>query len=86
MLVNATGPGRRGSLADGVGKLLLSQATGFESQQLKMLYEEIRDGNFGYWTALMWAHKAGVVTEAEERQLDKLFVRIQHKAMEAFGE
>jgi hypothetical protein len=86
MRVQATGPGRRGSLADGVGKLSLSQASGFESKQLQMLYEEIRDGNLGFWTALMWAYKAGIITKAEERQLDKLFVRIQHKAMEAFGE
>ena len=86
MRVEATGPGRRGSLAEGVGRLSLSQAVGFESKQLKMLYEEIRDGHFGFWSALMWATRQGLLTKAEERQLDKILVRIRDKATEAFGE
>ncbi len=83
MRIEATGPGRRGVLEEGVGKLTLSGAKGHEAAKLKILYEEIRDGNLGFWAPLMWAARQGLLTAKEEKQHEKIIDRIT-KAFEVF--
>lgn len=49
MRIQAVGPGRKGTMDQGLGKLTLSDAKGHEVKQLLVLYQEPRDGNAGFW-------------------------------------
>lgn len=77
MRIQATGPGRRGTMDQGVGSLVLSQAKDHETKQLLLLYEEFRDGNIGFWTPLMWAARNGKLTKAEQKMMDKIIDRVK---------
>lgn len=83
MRIQATGPGRRGTLDQGVCKLYLSDAKEYEQVQLKALYEEIQDGHFGFWTPIMWAMRNGLTTDRENKMLDKIIDRIGPKFKKA---
>lgn len=84
MRILATGPGRRGTLDQGVGSLLLSHAKDYETKQLLLLYQEIGDGNIGFWTPLMWAARNGKLTKAEQKAMDKIIDRVSDE-FEKFG-
>ena len=58
----------------------LSGAKDMEARQLLSLYQEIRDGNFGFWSALMWAARADKLTAKERLTMDRIIDRIKNKA------
>ena len=69
---------------DGLGKLAFSDAKEHEAKQLLLLYQEIRDGNIGFWTPLMWAARNGKLTKAEAKSMDKIIERVKCE-FEAFA-
>lgn len=77
MRIQATGPGRRGTMDKGVGSLTISQAKEHETKQLLLLYEEIRDGYIGFWTPLMWASRNDKLTKAEQKAMDRIIDRVK---------
>lgn len=85
MRIQVTGPGRKGTLEEGVGKLTCSQAKGYESKMLKVLFDEIRE-NMGYWTALMWAAQQGKLTKEEDEVLWKVIERVKKDWLKYTGE
>ena len=86
MKVEATGPGRHGTIdEDGVGKLVFSNAAGRQAKMLHVLLQEVQDGNFGFWTAMMWAHREDKLTKTETKSLEKLLDRIRDEFEEFVG-
>lgn len=57
----------------------MSQAKQHETKQLLLLYEEIRDGNIGFWTPLMWAARNGHLTKSEQKAMDKIIDRVKDR-------
>lgn len=62
MIIDATGPGRKGVLSDGVGKLSLRAEDAEDSRKLMPLVEVFEGGAFGAWANLMWAYNNGTLT------------------------
>lgn len=78
MRIQATGPGRRGTIdEDGVGRLLISGATGHEAKKLAVIYEELRMGNLGYWSSIMWGMQTGLVTESKVTDLNRIMENVR---------
>ena len=75
MRITATGPGKRGTLDQGVGKLELSQATGYEAKLLLILYDAIHRDSLSFWAAVMWAVQNNELTLEEKRAFHKLAKR-----------
>lgn len=83
MRTQATGPGRKGTITeDGVGKLICSQATGEEARKLKVLFDEICNGNLGFWTPIMWAAQEQRLTKTDEKCLERIVKRVEADFME----
>ena len=85
MRVDATGPGRRGTLDQGVGKLILRSEAKLETKQLLALLNEIHDDNFGFWTPLMWAAQNGKLKKSELKMLAKVIERIKSEVETVFS-
>lgn len=80
MLINAVGPGRRGTLDQGVGKLTLTAEYEHEHFKLRVLGEEMVE-NLGFWTAMMWALRECRVMTSDV----KVFARIIDEVRDEFS-
>lgn len=79
MNISATGPGRRGTLDEGVGRLTLKSTKPHEARSMKVLHDEIRDGNYSYWMPIMWATRHGLMSRKTETNLSLLVEQIQEE-------
>ena len=72
MKVNIVGPGRKGTLDQGCGRLELRSQDTVEERKLKNLADEITNGNLTGWTQLMWAIQNGKISARKMKSLDVL--------------
>lgn len=80
MDIRATAPGRKGGLInDGVARLILKSEQGQECHKLKILFDEFMDGNFSFWSPLMWAARTKRLTKAEIVMLEKAVDRVSEE-------
>ncbi len=77
MRINATSRGRKGDVAKAVGSLTLRTDCDEEAFQLKCLYRELRNGNFGFWAPLMFAFQHNMVTKPQEALLTKIVNKVK---------
>ena len=76
MKISATGPGRRGSIDQDVGKLVLYGAKDGEARRLAVLHDEMRGGNLGFWAPLMWAAQEGRISKSDMARLERIVERV----------
>ena len=78
MLITKTGPGRRGTLDQGVGTLTVKSSSPEEARGLLVLTTEV-EKNFGFWTPIMYAAQEEKLTKAETVVLEKIVTKIKKR-------
>lgn len=84
MLITKTGPGRRGTLDQGVGTLTVKSSSPEEARGLLVLTIEV-EKNFGFWTPIMFAAQEEKLTKVEIKTLERVISRIK-KSYDEFVE
>ena len=76
MLIMKTGPGRRGTLDQGVGSLTVKSSSPEEARGMLVLTVEV-EKNFGFWTPIMFAAQEERLTKTEIETLEKIITKIK---------
>ena len=86
MRINVTARGRKGDISKSAGSLTLLTDCDGEAVQLKYLYQELRDGNLGFWTPLMFACRKNKLTIAQEKVLSQIVHKVEKEFLAECGE
>ncbi len=79
MKISGTARGRRGTLSNGVGKLVLTATDDRESRILKLLYDEAVVGNLWFWAPIIWAVLESEIGQEVMNKIKKVIQKVQPK-------